>query len=294
MANADKSRLRLSVQLLWTALCNGYAAGFFKGKVYSGIFKNICVPGLNCHSCPGALSACPVGAFQAALNGMEPHAPLYVLGFLFAFGALLGRCVCGWLCPFGLVQDILYKIPVRGKRRDLPGDRALRRLKYVVLAVFVIALPLLARDSLLNVSDPWFCAFVCPSGTLLGGWPLLAANKTLRTAAGWLFAWKSALLLAVLCVSAWCFRPFCKYLCPLGAFYGFFNKTSLCRLCVDRAACSRCGACARICPMGVDMPAAPDARECIRCGMCRRVCSAGAIRLSCAPAASCKQRRLDQ
>lgn len=294
MVKAKKPGARLSVQLVWAALCNGYLAGFLKGSIYSGPLKSVCVPGLNCYTCPGALGACPVGAFQAALTGMEPRAPLYVLGFLFAFGALLGRCVCGWLCPFGLVQDLLYKIPVRGKRRDLPGDRALRFLKYAVLGVFVIALPLLARDHLLNVSDPWFCAYICPAGTLLGGLPLLAANESLRAAAGWQFTWKCALLLAVLCTSVWCFRPFCKYLCPLGAFYGFFNKTSLCRLSVDRAACSRCGTCARACPMGVNVPDAPDAYECIRCGACRGVCAAGAIRLTCAPGASHEQRSVSR
>jgi len=273
------SRLRAGVQLVWTALCNGYLAGFFKGTIYSGPLKGVCVPGLNCYSCPGALGACPVGSFQAMLTGMEPRFPSYVLGFLIAFGAVLGRFVCGWLCPFGLVQDTLHKVPVQGKRRGLPGDRTLRLLKYAVLALFVVALPLCVRDELLNVSDPWFCKYICPSGTLLGGWPLLAANESLRGAAGALFAWKSALLIGIVALSVWTYRPFCKYLCPLGAVYGFFNPFALLGLSVDRGACVDCGACARACPMDVKMPALPDSAECIRCGKCAQSCPTGAVRM---------------
>ena len=276
-ALASVGRLRLFVQLGWTALCNGYLAGFVKGTIYAGPLKNVCVPGLNCYSCPGALGACPVGSFQAMLTGMEPRLPLYVLGFLFSFGALFGRFVCGWLCPFGLVQDVLHKTPVPGKRRDLPGDRVLRRLKYVVLVLFVIILPLYIRDDVLNVSDPWFCKYICPSGTLLGGWPLLAANESLRGAAGTIFAWKSTLLVLMIALSVWSYRPFCKYLCPLGAFYGFFNRIALFRLRVNHASCVECGACARVCPMGADMPRQPDSCECIRCGACVHACPIGAI-----------------
>ena len=271
--------MRTFVQLGWTALCNGYLVGFVKGTISSGPLKNICVPGLNCYSCPGALGACPVGSFQAMLTGMEPRLPLYVLGFLFSFGALFGRFVCGWLCPFGLVQDALYKIPVHGKRRDLPGDRVLRWMKYVVLVLFVIILPLYIRDDVLNVSDPWFCKYICPSGTLMGGWPLLAANESMRGATGVIFGWKSALLVAILALSVWSYRPFCKYLCPLGELYVFFNRIALFRLRVDRASCVECGACARACPMGVDMPRLPDSCECIRCGMCVSACPTGAVRM---------------
>ena len=61
-------------------------------------------------------------------------------------GALLGRFVCGWLCPFGLVQDLVYKIPFVRKINRFPGDKLLRYLKYVILAIFVILLPLFVVD----------------------------------------------------------------------------------------------------------------------------------------------------
>lgn len=275
-------RLRPLVQIAWTALSNGYLAGFAGGKIYSGPLKGVCVPGLNCYSCPGALGACPVGSLQAMLTGTEPRLPLYVAGFLLSFGATLGRGVCGWLCPFGLAQDALHALAPRGRGRDLPlpFDRALRRLKYAVLALLVVALPLFARDPPLNVSDPWFCKYLCPSGTLMAGLPLLAANESLRDAAGALFAWKCALLALILGLSALTYRPFCKYLCPLGALYGPFNRVALFRLRVVHGACSGCGACARACPMGVELPRLPGSAECVRCGACVRACPSRAISLT--------------
>ena len=105
-------RLRLTVQLLFTIVTNGYMYGFLGGKIYQGSLKYICVPGLNCYSCPGAVAACPIGALQALLNQRGFQVPFAALGFFFIFGSVLGRFVCGWLCPFGLVQDLLHKIPL--------------------------------------------------------------------------------------------------------------------------------------------------------------------------------------
>ena len=270
------NKLRLRVQLAFSLLTNGYAAGFVKGKIYQGDLKVLCVPGLNCYSCPGALGACPIGSLQATLNSGDFKLPLYVTGFLFAFGALFGRFVCGWLCPFGLVQDLLYKIPFVKKAKNLPGDRMLRHLKYLILALFVILLPLLVRDAV-GLADPWFCKYICPSGTLLGSWPLLSLNGSLRSAAGWLFAWKSLLLILIAALSVAVYRPFCKYLCPLGALYGFFNSSAFYRFRVDEARCVHCGICRKACPMGVQIPQKPNSPECIRCGICRKVCPQGAV-----------------
>ena len=118
-------KLRLTVQLLFTIVTNGYLYGFLNGKIYRGGLKYACVPGLNCYSCPGAVASCPIGALQALLNQRGFQVPFAALGFFFLFGSLLGRLVCGWLCPFGLVQDLLHKIPVFKKRTRLPGHQIL-------------------------------------------------------------------------------------------------------------------------------------------------------------------------
>lgn len=271
-----KPRLRTWVQIAFAALTNGYAAGFARGTIYKGPGKLFCLPGLNCYSCPGALGSCPIGAFQAVLSSREYHFSFYLAGFLLLVGVVLGRFVCGWLCPFGLVQDLLYRIPFVKKLRRLPGERLLRGLRYVVLALFVVVLPLTVLD-VVGQGQPWFCKYICPSGTLFAGIPLVAANPPLRAVLGWLFTWKTAILAGIAVLSLLVYRPFCRYLCPLGAVYGLFNPIALCRYRVDRSRCTGCGACRRACPMDIPVYETPNSPDCIRCGRCREACPHGAV-----------------
>lgn len=271
-----KGRLRTWVQLAFTALTNGYAAGFARGTIYKGPGKLVCLPGLNCYSCPGALGSCPIGSFQAVVASRDFRFTYYIVGFLLLFGAVLGRFVCGWLCPFGLVQDLLYKIPLGKKLRKLPGDRWLRYLKYVILVGFVVILPLTVLD-VVGQGQPWFCKYICPSGTLFGGVPLVGANPALRGALGWLFTWKMAILVVLLVLSVAVYRPFCRYLCPLGAVYGLFNPIAFHRFTIDRDKCTDCGKCQRACKLDIPVQKTPNSPECIRCGDCRRACPHGAI-----------------
>ncbi len=268
--------LRTCVQAAWTFLSNCYAVGFAEGKIYTGPLKHICFPGLNCYSCPGAVGACPIGSLQAVMGSWKFSVSLYVGGFLMLVGALLGRFVCGWLCPFGLVQDLLYKIPFIRKINRFPGDKVLRYLKYVILLVFVILMPLFVVD-IVGQGAPAFCKYICPSGTLLGGIPLVFKNPALQAMVGFLFHWKVAILLVTVFLSILIYRPFCKYICPLGATYALFNRASLYRLRVDKDQCINCGLCAKACKMGVDPVKTPNSAECIRCGDCTKACPKGAL-----------------
>lgn len=271
-----RRNVRTVVQLCWTALTNGYAAGFAKGTIYKGELKRVCVPGLNCYSCPGALGACPIGSLQAVLGDRNHWLSFYVVGFLLLFGAVLGRFVCGWLCPFGLVQDLLHKIPFPKKLKRLPSDRVLKYLRYVVLVGFVIILPLTALD-VVGQGSPWYCKYICPSGTLFAGIPLVASNPALQSALGWIFNWKVAILVVLLLLSVVVYRPFCRYLCPLGAIYGLFNPIAFYRYEVDSEKCVDCGLCARACGFGIRANETPNSTECIRCGQCIKACPHGAI-----------------
>ena len=270
-------KIRTAVQIIFTCITNAYGRGFAKGVIFMGKSKNICVPGLSCWSCPGALFACPVGAMQQISASRQFTVPFYAFGFVLAVGACLGRAVCGWLCPFGLVQDLLHKIPFPKKVKEaFPGDRILRYLKYVVLVFLVILLPMFVKDGI-GQGDPWFCKWLCPSGTLFAGWPLVLMNAGVRAMAGWIFAWKSAILIVLILVSVIVYRPFCKYLCPLGACYGILNKVSLYRLELDEERCTKCQACRLACPMGIDVLRDQNSPECIRCGRCVEACAMQAL-----------------
>lgn len=263
-------RLRLIVQVVFTILTNGYAYGFASGKIYQGKLKYACVPGLNCYSCPGAAASCPIGALQALLNQRGFQIPFAALGFFFLFGSLLGRLVCGWLCPFGLVQDLLYKIPVFHKRKTLPFHRILKYGKYVVLFGLAGVGSLFLFDGL--AKTPAFCKYLCPSGTLFGAIPLLTANEPLREQISRLFFWKLGILLFIVILSVKVYRPFCQYLCPLGAIYGWFNRFSLVQIHWEKDRCVSCMACEEACPVGLSVQEISRSPECIRCGRCVESC----------------------
>lgn len=272
----DSQWPRHRIQALWMFLTNSYLWGFVQGKIYKGNLKKLCVPGMNCYSCPSAVGACPIGAMQAVIGSWNFKFAFYVAGFLMFIGALVGRFVCGWLCPFGLIQELLHKIPFVKKIRTFPGDKLLRKLKYVILLVFVILMPLFLVD-ILGQGAPWFCKLICPVGTLEGGIPLVLLKSALRGTIGWLYTWKVAVLVVTLLVSIVIYRPFCKYICPLGAIYSVFNPISVFRYRVDAEKCVGCGACAKACDMGCDPVKNANALECIRCGKCKKACPTGAI-----------------
>lgn len=263
-------KFRLTVQLLYTILTNGYLYGFLNGKIYQGKLKYACIPGLNCYSCPGAVASCPIGALQALLNQRGFQVPFAVLGFFFLFGSLLGRFVCGWLCPFGLLQDLLHRVPLFRKRKKLPFHHVLKYGKYVILILLVCAGSMFLFGGFAKV--PAFCKYLCPSGTFFGALPLMGSNPLLRNQAGGLFLWKLTALVLILLLSVKFFRPFCQYLCPLGAIYGWFNRFSLVQLQWDQASCTRCMACQRTCPIDLKPEEISVSSECIRCGECSEAC----------------------
>ena len=266
---------RKLVQLLSTLAHNAYIPGFIRGTIYKGPVKQLCVPGFNCYSCPGALGACPIGSLQTVAAGVRYQFSLYVFGLLMLFGTVAGRWICGWICPFGLIQELLHKIPAK-KIKVSPRLRPLRYLKYVLLVVFVLLLPVVWVN-FLGIGSPTFCKYICPAGTLTGAVPLLIANPSLRGSLGSVFILKAAIAVLVVIGSVLIYRPFCRWMCPLGAIYALFNKVSLYRMHIDHHTCTQCGRCAAVCPMDIDPLKDPNAAECIRCGICRESCPQGSI-----------------
>ena len=190
--------------------------------------------------------------------------------------ALWGRFFCGYLCTFGALQELLA---FAGKKllpglRKMPekADKVLKYAKYavllaIVLLVWALQLPV---DSTLS---PWgvFGALLSGNLTLLG-----EAVPTLGF----------GLLLAILIVSLFVERAFCRYLCPLGALFTPLSAGRLFRIRRLETACTGCGQCSRSCAMGVTVHEAPFVRsgECIDCMKCLGVCHPQALRTVPAPA----------
>ena len=268
------ARFRGWIQAAATLLTNIHIPNLLKGKIYQGNVKTMCVPGLNCYSCPAATGACPIGAFQAVVGSSKFKFTYYITGFFILLGVLLGRFICGFLCPFGWFQDLLHKIP--GKKLSTAKLKPLRYLKYVILVVFVILLPAFVTNSL-GMGDPFFCKYICPQGVLEGAIPLSLANSGIRAALGHLFTFKFTILALFIILSILFYRPFCKWICPLGAIYSLFNKVSFLKIQVDHEKCVGCQKCSRVCKMDVNVVDTPNHPECIRCGECMKACPTDAI-----------------
>lgn len=272
------SKRRL-VQLYCALLYNAHVKGFVEGEIYksqSPTTKGLCVPGFNCYSCPGAVGACPLGALQNAIGTSKKQAGYYVYGIIMLYGLILGRTICGWLCPLGLIQELLHKIPTP-KLKKSRVTRALTWLKYVILAVFVVGVT--AWYGMAHgVALPAFCKYICPAGTFEGAVFLLSnpGNASDFSMLGVLFTRKFVIMLLIGLACVFCYRGFCRFICPLGAIYGLFCKLALVGVKVDATRCNGCGACVRNC--GMDVRHVGD-HECIHCAKCMSVCNQKALSL---------------
>lgn len=276
--NTNK-RIRKSIQGIFGLIINLHLIGFISGNIYQGPLKRFCVPGMNCYACPAALMSCPIGALQTVFAQKKPKFAFYVIGFLSIIGVFVGRFICGWLCLFGLIQELLYKIPIPKITVKEKIDKLLRYTKYFFLFGVCILFVLFIRDKF-GLSFPYFCKYICPVGMLEGGIPLIILNKGMRAAVGFLYIWKLCILLLIIFLSMIIYRPFCKYICPLGAFYSLFQKISFLKIEIDKDVCIECGKCLEKCNMQVNPSKNPNSLECIRCGECIHICPKGALKFN--------------
>jgi polyferredoxin len=244
------ARRRQAAQILSALVINSY--------FLQRITRGFPCPAFNCYACPAAIFACPIGSLQHFVT--RKKVPLYVLGVVGIFGALIGRASCGWFCPFGLLQELMHKIPVPKLR--LPNR--FNWTRYVLMAVLVVAIPYLTRE-------PWFCK-LCPAGMLEAGVPLVLLDANLRPLVGGLYWIKLGILVAFLGWMAVTRRPFCRWVCPLGALWSPLNPVSAFRLSVDRERCQACDQCRDVCPVDIRVHEDPHSAACIRCLACVDAC----------------------
>jgi polyferredoxin len=264
-------------QIVSTVVHNGYFPAYFGTFLYQGFLKGGCTPTLNCYACPSAFFSCPIGALQNFARRRQ--FPFFLVGFFGVVGMGVGRMACGWLCPFGFLQDGMKKI----SKRVVPLPAWMGNLKYASLVVLAIALPFLLDES-------WFSR-LCPAGAVEGALPWVAGvalkvpgsrGMSLETMMGTSFWIKMAILVFFLVTMVYVKRPFCRTSCPMGAVFSLFNKLSLVRLKVDPEVCGQCNFCRDVCPVDLVAYKQVDSPECIKCLECTK-CPKGAIKVTLTP-----------
>jgi polyferredoxin len=249
-------RLRRVTRVAGLLLSNGFLSAIVSGHIYKGPLKGVCLPFISCYACPLAIFSCPIGTLQ---HFMTIRAlPLLPIGGLGLLGVLVGRMACGWLCPFGLLQDLLHKLP--GSKIRIPP--ILHQGKYFTLIFLVLIIPF-------ATGVPWF-SNLCPFGTLSAGLPWVLYNPgdtIVPHDIGALFLIKLLILGVFIAFSVKSKRPFCKTACPLGAILSLFNRVSLVQLSTT-GGCRDCGRCRSRCPVDLKVSEDPRSRECVRCLRC--------------------------
>lgn len=220
---------------------------------------------LNCQACELAWLGCPVGMLQQYVINFRM--PLYVFGIVLGFGASLGRAICGWLCPFGLILDTCNKVCTH---KYEPSNK-LRFVKYFFLGGVVLG-------AVLTGTILW-CRFIC-FGALLGVVPYWLTWQTVSTF--WLI-YHLGLFSFYFTFSYFTHgRAWCRYFCPLGAIFSLLNPFSLLKRHYDWKWCTKCDRCKDACPMGLD-PTEDEfysKMDCIKCGRCARECKSNALSMT--------------
>ena len=227
---------------------------------------SFCGPVFHCYACPLALLGCPIGV-MAQFSALHLF-PFFAVGLLIAVGVLLGAIVCGWICPFGLLQDIAAKVPT--PRVKIP--RWMGHFRYVVLVGAVLAIPFLFGEG-----HPLFFCRICPAGGVQKSLPDVVSAAFAGEVIPWPNIIKIAVTAGFIGAIFFAIRPWCRVLCPLGAIFGFFNRFSLFTLDLKEHQCTQCGRCRTLCKYGVQPDKTPNADNCIRCLECTR-CGPGALK----------------
>lgn len=176
---------------------------------------------------------------------------------------LTGRAFCGFFCPGGITQDLLFKVPLRKITIPPRTDSMLRYIKYGV-AILLIGLVIHATN--LWVGLPLMAEL----------WSFLARyDDEVRIA---LVGTAIILLGLALFVG----RSWCRYLCPFGAWIAVFNKYSLLRIGRSLETCVSCHLCRRRCSGGLNPMGSQRtwcSLECVRCLQCYTACRAKVFKL---------------
>ncbi len=231
-------------------------------------YHSMCSPVFHCYACPLSTFACPIGVI-ATFSALHIF-PFIAIGLLITVGILFGTLICGWVCPFGFLQDLFAKIPT--PKFDPPKWAGYFR--YVILIGAVLAIPYFFGEG-----HPLFICRICPAGALEAAAPNMVGNAIAGKDVIWPNALKLTIVVLFLIAVFFVKRPWCRILCPLGAIFSLFNRFSAFFLRLDPSKCTHCERCHKLCEYGIEPEKSPNDSRCIRCLECTR-CGPDALTLN--------------
>lgn len=252
------------MQILSFFTINPHLKNYLVPELYQGSLKKICIPSLNCWSCPAASFSCPIGAIQNFVSYSKYLLSFYTIGTLAIVMSLTGRFFCGFVCPFGFLQDIIHKIPAKKVKIDTNKSKF---SQYFFLIIFVFFLPWLT-------GEPWFSK-ICPSGFFLASIPFIIADISILNNVSYFFYIKTVIATIFFYSAIKISRPFCQYVCPIGTIFETFRPFSFSGIKVDKDKCIKCKKCFRVCIMDASPYKSPY--NCIQCGKCIKECPTKAL-----------------
>ncbi len=216
-----------------------------------------------------------------------------ILGVLLLLTLLFGRVYCSFICPLGILQDIVFRIRRwLAPKRFLKFSRPVPWVRYGVLALLAACCVTGLAGLSLNWLDPYSIfgriMYVLAWPVAIWSNNLLAADSSSADlvqmdyfpAAFPLLLASAGMLGLVAVMSAWKGRLYCNTVCPVGTLLGLLSRISLFRLGFDPASCKKCGKCVKSCKAQcLNLKEYKiDSSRCVACYDCVRSCSEGGIR----------------
>ncbi|MBL7156520.1 MAG: 4Fe-4S binding protein [Candidatus Omnitrophica bacterium] len=192
----------------------------------------------------------------------DPMIKVIAFGFFIILAVIGNKIICGWACPFGALQELIYSIPILRKIKK-------RKLPFVVTntirACFFIAMLLLLFGIIGGRKGFVIYHYINPFNLFNLDFEAFSILLT---------------VIIALLVSFTIYRPFCQFICPFGLVSWLAERFSIFHIRIDKEKCTQCGACLKACPLeaakglvnGKKMPA-----DCFSCARCLNVCPVDAI-----------------
>jgi NAD-dependent dihydropyrimidine dehydrogenase PreA subunit len=255
---------------LWIVICGFAVFLLMRGRASRTIYLltlvfSLTVTGFVLGKAPNPMES--VSKIFKASVGIYPDVAEKILAFVFfcALAVIGNKVICGWGCPFGALQELLFETPLGGavkrfRKKKLPF-KVTNLVRLVLFVLFIAVMYGIVGNKKGLVVYHYVNAF-----------NLFDFDFTLISVV--------TAILAFLLLSPFVYRSFCQFICPFGFVSWILERVSLTKVRIDRSKCTECMACVQACPLEAMKGRMADANlpaDCFSCARCLRTCEYDAL-----------------